>query len=84
MNLQAIVDDLQQRVARLEATRPRRRVFNLLQAAQFLGMSASKFRLQYVQTGRVKGVRDGGRIWRFTQEALEELLAAEQAEGDGK
>jgi hypothetical protein len=48
MNLQAIVDDLQQRVARLEATRPRRRVFNLLQAAQFLGMSASKFRLQYV------------------------------------
>jgi hypothetical protein len=48
MDLQAIVDDLRERVARLESAKPRKRVFNLQEAAREVGMSTSKFRKKYV------------------------------------
>jgi len=81
MDIQATLNALAERVARLEAAKPRKRAFNLQEAAREVGMSTSKFRKQYVKTGKVKGTRDR-RIWRFSDKALEELLTAEQAKSD--
>jgi hypothetical protein len=73
MDLQQIVDELRERVAKLETVQPRRRVYNQAQGAVRLNMSISKFRgLQYA--GRIKG-KKCGRIWEFTDENLEEYVA---------
>lgn len=74
MNTQEVINELRERVAQLEAARPRRRVFNQMEAALQLNMSVSKFR-QEVRAGRIKGTRTG-RVWAFRDDALDEYLAA--------
>jgi predicted DNA-binding protein (UPF0251 family) len=78
MNQQAIIDELRERVARLEAARPRQRVYNQQEAAREVGMSVNKFRRE-MNAGRVKGVLNG-RVWTFTDEALQRYVAG-QSEG---
>ena len=73
MDLQAFVDDLRERVAALEATKPRRRAYNQQQAARELNMSVNKFRAEQ-RAGRIKGTL-GGRIWIFSDEELQRYLA---------
>jgi hypothetical protein len=76
---QAIINELIERVRRLEAA-PRRRAYNQQQAAAQLNMSVSKFREER-KAHRVRGVLNG-RIWTFTEEALAEYLAAQSVSGD--
>jgi hypothetical protein len=76
MNQQAIIDELRERIAKLEAVRPetvkpRRRNYNQQQAAERLNMSVNKFRSLCKEGRGPRGVLDG-RIWRFTDEALTE------------
>jgi hypothetical protein len=73
MNQQKIIDELSERIARLEAVSPRRRVYNQTQAAAQLNMSVSKFRGEQ-NAGRIKG-RKRGRVWTFTDADLEAYLA---------
>jgi len=74
MNQQEVIDELRERIARLEASTPRRRVYNQAQAAARLNMSVSKFRGEQ-NAGRINGKRRG-RIWTFTDADLEAYLAA--------
>ena len=75
MDQQELIDDLRDRIARLEAASPRRRVvYNQSQAAARLNMSVSKFRGEQ-NAGRINGKRRG-RIWTFTDVDLEAYLAA--------
>ena len=80
MNQQTIIDELRERIARLEAVRPRRRVYNQQEAARELGMSVNKFRAEQ-RAGRVKGIRNG-RIWTFTDEEIQRVATGAQAEDD--
>ena len=75
MNQQEVIDELRERIARLEAARPRRRVYNQQEAAHEVGMSVNKFRGEQ-RAGRVKGILNG-RIWTFTDEELQRYLAAQ-------
>jgi hypothetical protein len=77
MDLQDIVNELQARVARLEASKQKRRVFNQQEAARELNMSVSKLREEQ-RAGRIKGVLNG-RIWTFTDEEIERYLGASDA-----
>jgi hypothetical protein len=79
MDLQAVVNALAERVAKLEAAKPRRRAYNLQEAAREVGMSVNKFRKEH-RAGRVKGILNG-RIWTFTDEELQRYVAG-QSEGD--
>jgi hypothetical protein len=79
MDLQAIVDELRKRVAKLEAAKPHRRAYNQQEAAREVGMSVNKFREEQ-RAGRVKGTLNG-RIWTFTDEELQRYLAG-QSEDD--
>jgi predicted DNA-binding protein (UPF0251 family) len=78
MNQQQVIDELRERIARLEAVRPRRRVYNQQEAAREVGMSVNKFRRE-MNTGRVKGALNG-RVWTFTDEELQRYVAG-QSEG---
>jgi excisionase family DNA binding protein len=74
MNQHEVIDDLRERIARLEAVNPRRRVYNQAEAAARLNMSVSKFRsLQYA--GHIHGKRTG-RVWLFTDADLDAYIAA--------
>jgi hypothetical protein len=53
-----LIDELRERIARLEAAKPRRRVYNQQDAARELGMSVNKFRREQKE-GRVKGTLTG-------------------------
>jgi hypothetical protein len=71
---QELIDELRERIARLEASRRRPRAFNQQEAARELGMSVSKLRgLQ--KAGRIGG-RLCGRVWTFTDADLETFLTA--------
>jgi excisionase family DNA binding protein len=72
MDLQEIVSALVERVARLEAARPKRRVFNQQEAAQELGLSVNTFRAE-MQAGRIRG-KLVGRRWLFTDEELQKYV----------
>jgi hypothetical protein len=72
---QQVIDELRERIARLEAASPRQRVYNLTQAAARLNMSVSKFRAE-LSAGRICGKRSG-RIWMFTDPDLETYIAAQ-------
>jgi predicted DNA-binding protein (UPF0251 family) len=78
MTQQQVIDDLRERIARLEAVRPRRRVYNQQEAAREVGMSVNKFRRE-MNAGRVKGILNG-RVWSFTDEELQRYVAG-QSEG---
>jgi predicted DNA-binding protein (UPF0251 family) len=78
MNQQQVIDELRERIARLEAVRPRRRVYNQQEAAREVGMSVNKFRRE-MNAGRVKGILNG-RVWSFTDEELQRYVAG-QSEG---
>jgi hypothetical protein len=73
MNQQTIIDELRERIARLEGARPRRRVYNQQEAARELNMSVSKLRAER-NVGRINGHRHG-RIWTFTDTDIEAYLA---------
>jgi hypothetical protein len=74
MEQHAAINELRERVARLEAASTRRFVYNQSQAAGRLGMSVSKFRAE-MYAGRITG-KKRGRIWTFTDADLEAYLAA--------
>jgi hypothetical protein len=74
MNQQEVIDELRERIARLESVSPRRRVYNQAQAAARLNMSVSKFRGEQ-NAGRING-RKRGRIWTFTDADLDGYLTA--------
>ncbi len=80
MNQQEIIEELIKRVKRLESGPPRQHNYNLQQAAERLNMSVSKLRQQLKQGRGPKGCHNG-KIWNFTDQALENYLAA-QAEED--
>ena len=81
MDQQTIIDELRARVARLEADRGRRRIYNLTQAAARLNMSVNKLRALHNQGLGPRRLSMSGRVWSYTDEALEEYIAA-QAEHD--
>jgi hypothetical protein len=76
---QQIIDELRERIARLEAARPRRRRYNQKQTATELDMSVQKLRAEQ-KAGRIRGTLSG-RTWFFTDEEIQRYLAA-RAEGD--
>jgi hypothetical protein len=78
-NLQILVDELRERVTRLEAATLRRRRYNQQEAALEIGTSVSKLREEQ-RAGRIKGVLNG-RIWTFTDKEIERYLAG-RGEGD--
>ena len=74
MDQQQVIDELRERIARLEAVNPRwQAVYNQTQAAARLNMSVSKFRAEQ-NAGRING-KLRGRIWTFTDADLEAYLA---------
>jgi hypothetical protein len=75
MNQQEVIDELRERIARLEAARPRRRVYNQQEAAHEVGMSVNKFR-GVQRAGRIRGTLIG-RIWTFTDEELQRYVAGQ-------
>jgi excisionase family DNA binding protein len=75
MNQEQVIDELRERIARLEAVKPRRRVYNQQDAARELGMSVNKFRAEQ-KAGRIRGTLSG-RTWLFPNEELERYLATE-------
>jgi hypothetical protein len=76
MDLQETLTALVERVAKLEAAKPRKRVYNQQNAARELGMSVNKLRRE-MNTGRIKGTRNG-RLWFITDEEIQRYIA----EGD--
>jgi len=75
MDLQATINALAERVAKLEGARPRRRVFNQQDAAREVGISVNKFREEQ-KAGRIKG-NLSGRTWMFTDEELQKYVAGQ-------
>jgi hypothetical protein len=73
MNQQEVIDELRERIARLEAASPRQQVvYNQAQAAARLNMSVSKFRAEQY-AGRISG-KKRGRIWTFTGADLDAYI----------
>jgi cell fate (sporulation/competence/biofilm development) regulator YmcA (YheA/YmcA/DUF963 family) len=77
MNHQEVIDELRDRIARLEASSTRRRIYNQVQAAERLNMSVNKLRALHKQGVGPKRLSVHGRIWSYTDEALEEYIAAQ-------
>jgi hypothetical protein len=75
MDLQTTLSALAERVAKLEAARPRRRVWNQQDAAREVGMSVNKFR-EEMKAGRVRGVL-AGRTWIITDEELQRYVTGQ-------
>jgi hypothetical protein len=80
MNQQEVIDELRERIARLEADTCRRRIYNQVQAAERLNMSVNKLRALHKQGLGPKRLNVNGRIWSYTDEALEEYIAAQAEE----
>jgi hypothetical protein len=74
-NQQEVIEQLRERITRLEAAKPRRRAYNQQETAVELNMSVAKLREEQ-KAGRIKGTQNG-RIWVFTNQAIEEYLASE-------
>jgi hypothetical protein len=74
MDLQETLNALVERVARLEATKPRQRAYNQQEAAREVGLSVNKSRAEQ-QAGRVTG-KLIGRTWIFTDAELQRYIAA--------
>jgi hypothetical protein len=72
-----VINELREAVAQLKAALPQRRIHNQQQTAHRLNMSVSKLR-QEQKAGRIKGVMSG-RIWTFTDAAIQEYLAQLEA-----
>lgn len=68
-----LIDELRERIARLEASKPRRRAYNMTEAAAELNMSVSKLRAEQ-KAGRIKSAQKNGRVWVFTNQAIEDYL----------
>jgi hypothetical protein len=81
MDQQEVIDKLRERIARLEAASTRRRIYNQVQAAERLNMSVNKLRALHKQGLGPRRLSVNGRIWSYSDEALEEFIAA-QAEDD--
>jgi hypothetical protein len=79
MDLQDTVNALAARVAKLEAARPRKRVYNQQEAAAELGMSVNKFRT-FQRAGLINGILNG-KTWMFADEELQRYVER-QAEED--
>ena len=77
-NQQELINELRERITRLEAVKQRRRSYNQQEAALELNMSVNKLRDER-KAGRIKGTLNG-RIWTFTEQAIEEYLAAQSDE----
>jgi hypothetical protein len=77
MNQQEAIQELRERIARLEAARTRRRIYNQAQAAERLNMSVNKLRALHRQGIGPKRVSVNGRIWSYSDEAIEEFIAAQ-------
>jgi hypothetical protein len=77
MDQQTIITELAERVARLETNRGRRRVYNLQQAAARLNMSVSKLRALHNRGIGPKRLSMNGRIWAYSDDALEAYIAAQ-------
>ena len=74
MDQQTIIDELRERIARLEAARPRKkRAYNQQETAREINTSVNKLREEQ-RAGRIKGTRNG-RIWTFTDEEIQRYLA---------
>ena len=69
-----VINELREAVAQLKAALPQRRIHNQQQTAHRLNISVSKLR-QEQKAGRIKGVMSG-RIWTFTDAAIEDYLGA--------
>jgi hypothetical protein len=76
MNQQTI-DELYERIARLEAARPRRRAYNQQDAARELGISVAKLRSEQ-RAGRIRGTKNG-RTWFFTDGELQRYVTGKDA-----
>jgi hypothetical protein len=77
MDLQSAITALAERLAKLEAVSPRRRVFNQQEAAREVGMSVSKLRAE-MRAGRIKGTLNG-RTWQFTDAEIQRYVYGEDA-----
>jgi hypothetical protein len=75
MDLQETLNALVERVAKLEADRPRKRVYNQQEAARELNMSVNKLR-EEMKAGRIRGVLNG-RIWNLPDEEIRRYLAGQ-------
>jgi hypothetical protein len=75
MDLHAVVTALAERVAKLEAARPRKTSYNQWEAAREVGISVKKFR-EEMRVGRIKGVLNGRR-WLFRDDELQRFLRGE-------
>jgi hypothetical protein len=80
MNQQEVIDELRERIARLEAASTRRRIYNQVQAAERLNMSVNKLRALHKQGLGPRRLSVNGRIWSYSDEALEEFIAAQAEE----
>jgi len=80
MNQQEVIDKLRERIARLEAASTRRRIYNQVQAAERLNMSVNKLRALHKQGLGPRRLSVNGRIWSYSDEALEEFIAAQAEE----
>jgi hypothetical protein len=72
---QQVIDELRERIARLEAARPRKRAYNQQEAAREVGLSVNKFRAEQ-KAGCIKGTLHG-RTWMFTDEELQRYVAGQ-------
>jgi hypothetical protein len=81
MNQQEVIDELRERIARLEATSTRRRIYNQTQAAERLNMSVAKLRGLHRQGLGPRRLSVNGRIWSYADEALEQYIAAQAEHG---
>jgi hypothetical protein len=76
---QHIIDDLRERLARLEAKHTRKRIYNQSETAARLNMSVNKLRDLHARgLGPQRLRQNGGRVWQYTDEAIEAYIA-EQA-----
>ena len=77
-NQQELINELRERITRLEAVKQRRRSYNQQEAALELNMSVNKLRDER-KAGRIKGAMNR-KIWIYTDQAIEEYLAAQSDE----
>lgn len=77
MNQQEVINELRDRIARLEAASARRRIYNQVQAAERLNMSVNKLRALHKQGLGPRRLSVNGRIWSYADEALEEYISTQ-------
>jgi excisionase family DNA binding protein len=52
------------------------------EAAEHLGVTLNTVRA-WLRDGNIKGIKLGGRIWRISEEALNDFINASATEGEG-